>query len=141
MFPPFQTLHVQLHNQLFASFILKISRFSPFFPTPFHCSSSKFTTTTAQFPFYNCKLHLTTAQIVISCTLKNALTLCNAEPTQRCGRKCAVSRGASEGHPTCMYTLRSRHPATPRNATHKAGRTLFRHLSQEVGSPSYIALQ
>ena len=40
----------------------------------FHCSSSKFTTTTAQFPFYNCKLHFTTAQIVISCTLKYALS-------------------------------------------------------------------
>ena len=41
------------------------SRFSAFFSTLFHCSSSKFTTTTAQFPFYNCKLHSTTAQIVI----------------------------------------------------------------------------
>src|SRR6218665_615881 len=39
----------------------------------FPLSSSKFTTTTAQFPFYNCKLHFTTAQIVISCTLKYAL--------------------------------------------------------------------
>ena len=61
-------------NQLFASFILKISRFSAFFSTLFHCSSSKFTTTTAQFPFYNCKLHITTTQIVISCTLKYALS-------------------------------------------------------------------
>src|SRR6218665_926687 len=42
--------------------ILKISRFSPFFSTLFDCSSFKFTTTTAQFPFYNCKLHFTTAQ-------------------------------------------------------------------------------
>src|SRR6218665_816774 len=74
MFQPFQTLHVQLHNQLFASFILNISRFSPFFSTLFpQFSSSKFTTTTAQFSFYNCKLHFTTAQIVISCTLKYAL--------------------------------------------------------------------
>ena len=62
-------------NQLFASFILKMSRFSAFFYTLFHCSSSKFTTTSAQFPFYYCKLHFTTAQIVISCTLKYALIL------------------------------------------------------------------
>ena len=40
--------------------------------------SSKFTTTTAQFPFYNCKLHFTAAQIVISCTLKYALLICIA---------------------------------------------------------------
>src|SRR6218665_1375508 len=60
-------------NQLFASFILKISRFSAFFSTLFHYSSLKFTTTAAQFPFYNCKLHFITAQIVISCTLKCAL--------------------------------------------------------------------
>src|SRR6218665_2195636 len=74
MFQSFQTVQVQLHNkQLFASFILEISRFSPFFSTLSPCSSSKFTTTTAQFPFYNCKLHFTTAQIVISCTLKYAL--------------------------------------------------------------------
>src|SRR6218665_3603699 len=57
-----------IHSQ-----ILKISPFPPFFSTLFHYSSSKFTTTTAQFPFYNCKLHFTTAQIVISCTLKYAL--------------------------------------------------------------------
>src|SRR6218665_1984647 len=43
------------------------------FSTLFHCSCSKFTTATAQFPFYNCKFHFTTAQIVISCTLKYAL--------------------------------------------------------------------
>src|SRR6218665_1004661 len=73
MFQPFQTLQYNCTNQLFASFILKISRFSAFFSTFVHCSSSKFTTTTAQFPFYNCKLHFTTAQIVISCTLKYAL--------------------------------------------------------------------
>jgi len=30
-------------------------------------------TTTAQFPLYNCKLHFTIAEIVISCTLKYAL--------------------------------------------------------------------
>src|SRR6218665_3289447 len=30
--------------------------------------------------------------------------LCNTEPRQRCGRKCAVCRGASEGHPA--YTQR-----------------------------------
>jgi len=49
MFQPFQT-----HNQPFS---LKILHFSPFFSTRFHCSCSKCTTTTAQFPFYNCKLH------------------------------------------------------------------------------------
>src|SRR6218665_3307475 len=76
MFQPYQTLQVQLHkNELFASYILKMSRFSAFFSKLFHCSSSKFTTTAAQFPFYNCKLHFTTAQIVISCTLKYALVL------------------------------------------------------------------
>jgi len=30
--------------------------------------------------------------------------LCNAEPTQRCGRQCAVGRGTSEEHPA--YTQR-----------------------------------
>jgi len=49
-----------------------MSRFSTFFSALFHCSCSKFTTTTAQFPFYNCKLHFTATQIVISCTLKYA---------------------------------------------------------------------
>src|SRR6218665_2247495 len=39
----------------------------------FHSGTSKFTITTAQLPFYNCKLHFTTAEIVISCTLKYAL--------------------------------------------------------------------
>src|SRR6218665_4025976 len=60
MFQPFQTPKRCGYNctiQLFPQFILKISRFSPFFSTLFHCSSSKFTTTTAQFPLYNCKLH------------------------------------------------------------------------------------
>src|SRR6218665_707038 len=64
------------HNcttNFFTSFSLQISRFTPFFSTLFHCSSSKFTTTTAQFQFYSCKLHFTTAQIVISCMLKYAL--------------------------------------------------------------------
>jgi len=45
----------------------------PLFTPLFHSCSSKFTTTTAQFPFYDCKLHFTTAEIVISCTLKYAL--------------------------------------------------------------------
>ena len=53
-----------IHSQNFAFFTIS---------TLFHCSSSKFTTRTAQFPFYNCKLHFTTAQIVISCKLKYAL--------------------------------------------------------------------
>jgi len=34
---------------------------------------NKVTTTTAQFTFYNCKLHFTTPEIVISYTLKYAL--------------------------------------------------------------------
>src|SRR6218665_719947 len=46
--------------------------FSVFTPL-FHSRTSKFTTTTAQLPFYNFKLHFTTAEIVISCTLKYAL--------------------------------------------------------------------
>ena len=67
-FSPSKRCRYNCTNQLFASFILKISRFSAFFSTLFHCSSS-----TAQFPFYNCKLHFTNAHIVISCTLKYAL--------------------------------------------------------------------
>src|SRR6218665_1944402 len=73
VFQPFQTLQVQLHKPTFRIIHSRNFTFSPFFSTLFHCSSSKFTTTTAQFPFYNCKLHFTTAQIVISCTLKYAL--------------------------------------------------------------------
>ena len=75
-FSPSKRCRYNCTNHLFASFILKISRFSAFFSMLFHCSSSKFTTTTAQFPFYNCKLHFTTTQIVISCTLKCALYTC-----------------------------------------------------------------
>ena len=51
----------------------KCHPFSPCFSMLFHCSRSKLTTKTAQFTFYNCKPHFTTAQIVISCTLKYAL--------------------------------------------------------------------
>src|SRR6218665_1773664 len=54
--------------------------FSPSFPRNFSFFSPVFdpytykvTTTTAQFTFYNCKLHFTTAEIVISYTLKYAL--------------------------------------------------------------------
>ena len=61
------------------SFSSHFSTFFLHFSTLFHCSCSKFTTTTAQFPFYNCKFHFSTAQIVISCTLKYAL------PTPRSG--------------------------------------------------------
>src|SRR6218665_2228506 len=70
MFQPFQTLQVQLHKPTFC--IVHSQNFT-LFSILFYCSSSKFTTTTAQLPFYNCKLHFTTAQIVISCTLKYAL--------------------------------------------------------------------
>ena len=46
----------------------------PVFTPLFHSRTSKSTTTTtAQLPFYNCELHFTTAEIVISCTLKYAL--------------------------------------------------------------------
>src|SRR6218665_319367 len=38
-----------------------------------HSCTSKFITTTAQLPFYKCKLHFITADIVISCELKYAL--------------------------------------------------------------------
>src|SRR6218665_2232957 len=72
-FSPSKRCSTTAQTNLFVSFILKILRFSPFFATLFHCSSSKFTITTAQFPFYNCKLHFTTAEIGISCTLKYAL--------------------------------------------------------------------
>ena len=86
-FSPSKRCRYNCTNQLFASSILKISCLSAFFSTLFHCSSSKFTTTTAQLPFYKCKLHFTTAQIVISCTLKYALRHCiwNSEtfPKQR----------------------------------------------------------
>src|SRR6218665_3870402 len=43
--------------------------------------------------------------------------LCNAEPTQRRGRQCAVGRGASEGHPA--YTQRP--GQTYRNTAHTTG--------------------
>jgi len=44
-----------------------------FFTPVFDPAADKVTTTTAQFTFYNCKFHFTTAEIVISCTLKYAL--------------------------------------------------------------------
>src|SRR6218665_2407229 len=81
-FSPSKSCSHNCTDQLFASFILKISRFSAFFSTLFHSSSSKFTSTTAQFPFFNCKLHFTTAQIVISCTLKYALQFGQNHPHQ-----------------------------------------------------------
>src|SRR6218665_1436782 len=45
-----------------------------FFSPLFHPQTYKVTTTTAQSTFYNCKLHFTTAEIVIGCTLKYALS-------------------------------------------------------------------
>jgi|SRR6218665_1868477 len=79
-FQPFKTLQVQLNTQAISSdlFFIIHSTFSKNFSvfTPlFHPRTSKFTTTTAQLPFYNCKLHFTTAEIVIGCTLKYALGL------------------------------------------------------------------
>src|SRR6218665_2461291 len=59
------------------SFIIQSTfskHFSVFTPL-FHSRTSKFTTTTAQLPFYNCKLHFTISEIVISCTLKYALMI------------------------------------------------------------------
>ena len=72
-------LQVQLHKQFLITFLSSFNqrfsqKFSVFTPL-FHSRTSKFTTTTAQLPFYNCKLHFTTAEIVISCTLKYALLL------------------------------------------------------------------
>ena len=46
--------------------------FHPFFDS----HTYKITTTTAQFTFYNCKLHFTIAEIVISYMLKYALICC-----------------------------------------------------------------
>jgi len=71
---PVSQLQVQKYNctpkflMNFFRHSLKMFRFSPLF------STYKVTTTTAQFTFYNCKWHLTTAEIVISYTLKYALT-------------------------------------------------------------------
>jgi len=45
------------------------------FTSVFHPHTYKVITTTAQFTFYNCKWHFTTAEIVISYTLKYALLL------------------------------------------------------------------
>src|SRR6218665_3194863 len=50
------------------SCIIHSANFQVFTPL-FHSHISKFTTTTAQLPYYNCKLHFTTAEIVISGTL------------------------------------------------------------------------
>src|SRR6218665_844629 len=71
-----KSLQAQLHRHIL-SFLIH-STFSQHFSvstTLFHSRTSKFTTTTAQLPFYNCKLHFTTAEIGISCTLKYALTV------------------------------------------------------------------
>src|SRR6218665_307798 len=51
-----------------SSFPRKYLVFHPFFDS----HTYKITTTTAQFTFYDCKLHFTTAEIVISYTLKYA---------------------------------------------------------------------
>jgi len=72
-------------GNFFRPFFIIHSTFSQHFSvfTPlFHSRTSKFTTTTAQFPFYNCKLHFRTAEIVISCTLKYALALSIAQSIQ-----------------------------------------------------------
>src|SRR6218665_1469978 len=55
----------------FPSFPPNSSFFTPVFHP--HTYTVTTTTTTAQFTFYNCKLHFTTAEIVISYTLKYAL--------------------------------------------------------------------
>ena len=54
---------------IFSRHSLEISPFQPCFDP----HTYKVTTTTAQFTFYNCKLHFITAEIVISFTLKYAL--------------------------------------------------------------------
>ena len=53
----------------FESFLWNLSFFTPVFDP----HTYKVTTTTAQFTFHNCKWHFTTAEIVISYTLKYAL--------------------------------------------------------------------
>ena len=65
----FQPLTNHCRYNIQSTFSQHFSVFTPLF----HSRTSKFTTTTAQLPFYNCKLHFTTAEIVISCTLKYAL--------------------------------------------------------------------
>jgi len=62
-------LHTKISYDLFYSFPRNLSFFTPVF----NPHTYKVTTTTAQFTFYNCKWHLTTAEIVISYTLKYAL--------------------------------------------------------------------
>ena len=58
------------------TFFVIISKFFVFHPTPvFYAHTYKLTTTIAQFTFYNRKLHFTTAEIVISYTLRYALVL------------------------------------------------------------------
>src|SRR6218665_956376 len=66
---PGTTAHTQSLLTFLPALRLNFGVFTPLF----HCCTSKFTTTTAQLRFYNCKLRFTTAQIVISCTLKYAL--------------------------------------------------------------------
>src|SRR6218665_515560 len=67
-------LQVQLHRQFLLTFfhhsvnIFKIFHFSPLLST-LTLPNLKL----QQFPFYNCKLPFTTAEIVISCTSKYAL--------------------------------------------------------------------
>jgi len=56
------------------TFFVIPSKFLVFTPV-FDPHIYKVTTTAAQFTFYNCKLHFTIAEIVISYTLKYALGL------------------------------------------------------------------
>ena len=80
-------IFINFYHKSTSSFPQHFSLFSPLF--------DPHTTTTAQFTFYNCKLHFTTAQIVISCTLKYALVLhirikftkIHYRPKQGLGRK------------------------------------------------------
>ena len=64
-----QAISSYLSFIIHSTFSQHFSIFTPLFHTP----TSKFTTTTAQLPFYNCKLHFITAEIIISRTLKYAL--------------------------------------------------------------------
>src|SRR6218665_1215702 len=67
----FTTAQKRKFLSTFTQRFLNISLCSPLFSL-FHSRTSKFTTTAAQLPLNNCKLHFTTAEIVISCPAYDA---------------------------------------------------------------------
>ena len=72
---------------------LKISRFTPLFRLS-HLQSYNFNCTIHPLVLYNCKFHFTTAEIVISCTLKYALHHQLRE--ENCGPHALFHRGARD---------------------------------------------